>query len=48
VLAVEVEKVAVGLAGVAVVAADHGRLHFLKMTFSILSSILSTLRGVTK
>jgi len=30
-LAVEVEKVAVGLTGVALVAADHGFRHFLKM-----------------
>lgn len=48
VLAVEVEKVAVGLTGVAIVAADHGFRNFLKMRNPILSTILSALHGMTQ
>lgn len=47
-LAVEVEKVAVGLAGVTIVAADHGFRCFVKMRNPVLSTILSVLHGMTQ
>jgi hypothetical protein len=51
VVAVEFEKVAVGLTGVAVVAPDNGFHRFLKMRKMrnpVLGTILSALHGVTQ
>jgi hypothetical protein len=44
----EVEKVAVGLPGVAIVAADHGFRRFVKMRNPVLSTILSALHPITQ
>jgi len=45
---VEVEKVAVGLTGVAIVAPDNAFCRFLKMRNPVFSTILSALHGVTQ